>query len=267
MENALELIADGQHLQFLMLPEGEDPDTLVRKEGADAFRKRIDSAVPLSRFLFDRQSEGLDLNLPEHRGELRARAEPLLNKMPRSTLRDAMWHEMMRLCGSRNNWQSRQGSGNRDMGWRGDRKSRVVEDRVDVRLSKDSTLCLALLEAPEMATEVLAQAKQNRQWPQAARLSDWLAQNDIQSQRELTRALATQKDARDRFFNLFDGLEHIPARDSTLAAARELLSPNEEAARQQRVATLLRNLATLSPEQREELRTLSAGTLNPKDNG
>lgn len=267
MENALELIADGQHLQFLMLPEGEDPDTLVRKEGADAFSKRIDSAVPLSRFLFDRQSEGLDLNLPEHRGELRARAEPLLNKMPRSTLRDAMWHEMMRLCGSRNNWQSRQGNGNRDMGWRGDRKSRVVEDRVDVRLSKDSTLCLALLEAPEMATEVLAQAKQNRQWPQAARLSDWLAQNGIQSQRELTRALATQKDARDRFFNLFDGLEHIPARDRTLAAARELLSPNEEAARQQRVATLLRNLATLSPEQREELRTLSAGTLNPKDNG
>jgi DNA primase len=138
---------------------------------------------------------------------------------------------------------------------------------VDVRLSNDSTLCLALLEAPEMATEVLAQAKQNRQWPQAARFSDWLAQNRIQSQRELTRALATQKDARDRFFNLFDGLEHIPARDRTLAAARELLSPNEEAARQQRVATLLRNLATLSPEQREELRTLSAGTLNPKDDG
>ncbi len=38
MENALELMADGLHLQFLMLPEGEDPDTLVRKEGPDAFR-------------------------------------------------------------------------------------------------------------------------------------------------------------------------------------------------------------------------------------
>ena len=65
-------------------------------------------------------------------------------------------------------------------------------------------------------------------------------------------------------YNLFDELEHIPARESTLAAARELLSPNEEAARQQRLATLLRNLAQLSPEEREELRTLSAGTLNPK---
>src|SRR5690554_7181945 len=86
-------MADGLHLQFLMLPQGEDPDTLIRKEGAEAFRKRIDGATPLSRYLFDRQSEGLDLQLPEHRGELRARAEPLLNKMPRSTLRDAMWHE------------------------------------------------------------------------------------------------------------------------------------------------------------------------------
>ncbi len=109
MENALELMADGLHLQFLMLPEGEDPDTLVRKEGPDAFQKRIEGATPFSRYLFDRQSEGLDLQLPEHRGELRARVEPLLNKMPpRSTLRDAMWHEMLRLCGGRNQWQNRQ---------------------------------------------------------------------------------------------------------------------------------------------------------------
>ena len=98
MDNALELMADGLHLQFLMLPEGEDPDTLVRKEGSEAFQKRIDGATPFSRYLFDRQGEGLDLTLPEHRGELRARAEPLLNKMPKSTLRDAMWHEMLRLC-------------------------------------------------------------------------------------------------------------------------------------------------------------------------
>ncbi|MFO8141106.1 MAG: DNA primase [Marinobacter sp.] len=266
MENALELMADGLHLQFMILPQGEDPDTLVRKEGADAFQKRIEGATPLSRYLFDRQSEGLDLQQPEHRGELRARAEPLLNKMPRSTLRDAMWHEMLRLCGGRNQWQQRpQGKQNyKARGWRGERQNRPTEERIDVKLSKDSTLCLALLETPELATEVKALADSTRQLERAGRFAGWLLEQDIRTRKALVAGLATNKQARDRFYNLFDGLEHIPARDSTLAAARELLSPNEEAARQQRLATLLRNLATLTPEQRDELRTLSAGTLNPK---
>lgn len=266
MENALELMADGLHLQFLMLPQGEDPDTLVRKEGADAFQKRIEGATPFSRYLFDRQSEGLDLQQPEHRGELRARAEPLLNKMPRSTLRDAMWHEMLRLCGGRTQWQPRQ-QGNQNYktkGWRGERQNRPAEERIDVKLSKDSTLCLALLETPELATEIKALADSTRQLEQAGRFAGWLLEKDIRTRKALVAGLATNKQARDRFYNLFDGLEHVPARDSTLAAARELLSPNEEAARQQRLATLLRNLATLTPEQRDELRTLSAGTLNPK---
>jgi len=265
MENALELMTDGLHLQFLMLPEGEDPDTLVRKEGAEAFQERINRATPLSRYLFDRQSEGLDLQLPENRGELRARAEPLLNKMPRSTLRDAMWHEMLRLCGGRNQWQNRpQGQNSKARGWRNDNQRRPQEERIDVKLSKDSTLCLALLEAPELATEVKVLAQSTRQLEQSGRLAGWLLDNSIQTQKALITGLATDKQARDRFYHLFDELEHIPPRESTLAAARELLSPNEEAARQQRLASLLRNLATLSPEQREELRTLSAGTLNPK---
>jgi DNA primase len=258
MENALELMADGLHLQFLMLPDGEDPDTLVRKEGAEAFEKRVASATPLSRYLFDRQSEGLDLQLPEGRSELRARAEPLLNKMPRTTLRNAMWQEMLRLCGNGNQWQNR-GPGQKYRGWRGERSQRPTEERVEVKLSKDNTLCLALLEAPELAREVSTLAEGTRQLPRAGQLARWLQDNNIQTRKALVAGLAMDKQARDRFYNLFDGLEHIPARDSTLAAARELLTPNEEAARQQRLATLLRNLAKLSPEEREELRTLSGG--------
>ena len=72
--------------------------------------------------------------------------------------------------------------------------------------------------------------------------------------------MALDSAARERFYHLFDGIEHIPARESTLAAARELLSPNEEAARQQRLATLLRNLSNLTSEERQELRALSGGT-------
>jgi len=258
MDNALEMMADGMHLQFLMLPEGEDPDTLVRKEGSEAFQKRIDGATPLSRYLFDRQSEGLDLQLPEHRGELRARVEPLLNKMPKSTLRDAMWHEMLRLCGGRNQWQerTRKQGGN----WKDGRRDRVPEERVDVKLSKDSILCLALLEAPEMATEIVELSRSSRQYNQAREFASWVLKHEVRDRKSLIRGLAFDSQARDRFFHLFDGIEHIPARKSTLEAARELLSPNEEASRQQRLAALLRNFANLSAEERTELRTLSGGT-------
>lgn len=257
MDNALELIADGLHLQFLMLPQGEDPDTLVRKEGADAFQKRIEGATPLSRYLFDRQSEGLDLQLPEHRGELRARVEPLLNKMPKSTLRDAMWHEMLRLCGGRNQWQNR--PQNKGGQWKGERRDRVTEERIDVKLSKDSILCLALLEAPDMATEVTELSRGSRQFGQARNFASWILDQQVRDRKTLVRCLALDCQARDRFFHLFDGIEHIPARESTLAAARELLSPNEESSRQQRLAALLRNFSNLSTEERKELRALSSG--------
>ncbi|AZT82708.1 DNA primase [Marinobacter sp. NP-4(2019)] len=258
LENALELMADGLHLQFLMLPDGEDPDTLVRKEGPDAFKKRIEGATPLSRYLFDRQSEGLDLQLPEHRGELRARAEPLLSKMPRSTLRDAMWHEMLRLCGGRNDWQNRRPQNGQKRF--GERRDRIQEERIDVRLSKDSTLCLALLEAPDMASDVVELARQSRQFGQARSFADWILERQIRDRHNLVRTLATDKQARERFYRLFDGIEHIPSRESTLAGARELLTPNQEAARKQRLMSLLsakRSLADLTPEERQELKALS----------
>lgn len=255
MENALELMADGLHLQFLMLPEGEDPDTLVRKEGPDAFQQRIDSATPLSRFLFDRQSEGLDLQLPENRGELRARVEPLLNKMPRSTLRDAMWHEMLRLCGGRNQWQQRDQQPGR---WRDPRRDRVTEERIDVKLSKDSILCLGLLEAPELATEVVELARSSRQFEQAREFADWILASDISDRRALTRALALDTTARQRFFNLFDGIEHIPARDKTLANAQEILAPENETKLIQRKLAMVRSgeidLKSLSDDERQALK-------------
>jgi len=103
LENLLELLQDGMHIQFLMLPEGEDPDSLVRREEQDAFQQRIDEATPLSRLLFERQTQDLDLTLAEHRGELRSRVEPMLRRMPHSAMRDALWQELQRLTG-RTRW-------------------------------------------------------------------------------------------------------------------------------------------------------------------
>ncbi|WP_152208581.1 DNA primase [Marinobacter changyiensis] len=262
MENALELLTDGLHLQFLMMPEGEDPDTLVRQEGSEAFQKRVDGATPLSRYLFNRQSEGLDLNLPEHRGELRARVEPMLNKMPRCTLRDAMWHEMLRLCGGRRDWQSKtQNGGNKGYVYRnGERQTRIQEARVDVKLSRDIMVCQALLEAPEMASELLELCREDRQLHQAKGFAEWILTQQLRDKKRLITALATDSVARTRFFRLFDGIEHLPSRENALAGAREMLTPNKEATHKQRLTALLtekRSISDLTEAERQELQQLS----------
>jgi DNA primase len=60
LENSLAQLQDGKQLKFLFLPDGEDPDTYVRKHGKEAFEKALSASVPLSRFLLDElSSKGL----------------------------------------------------------------------------------------------------------------------------------------------------------------------------------------------------------------
>ena len=52
-------------LRFMFLPDGEDPDTLVRKEGKEAFEARMEQAMPLSAFLFNSLMPQVDLSTPD----------------------------------------------------------------------------------------------------------------------------------------------------------------------------------------------------------
>ena len=53
LESALPLLEDGREARFALIPEGEDPDALVRREGADAFRQRLAQTPPAAEFLLD----------------------------------------------------------------------------------------------------------------------------------------------------------------------------------------------------------------------
>ena len=88
LENALPALRDGVGAKFLFLPDGEDPDSLVRKEGAAMFRARIDAdSVPLADQLFKHLSEALNLASIEGRTQLATVALPLLMTMPESLFR------------------------------------------------------------------------------------------------------------------------------------------------------------------------------------
>jgi DNA primase len=82
LETSLPVMFDGRTAKFLFLPEGEDPDTLVREVGSDKFLRLVQSATPISDFLFESVSEGLDVESLDGRARLSKLAAPMINRMP-----------------------------------------------------------------------------------------------------------------------------------------------------------------------------------------
>lgn len=90
LETALPLLRDGRQANFLFLPEGEDPDSLVRKEGKDAFEQRLDSVVTLSDYFFEQVIARVNGRSLDGRARLVEQARILLEKLPDSVFRDMM---------------------------------------------------------------------------------------------------------------------------------------------------------------------------------
>ncbi|OUR60075.1 DNA primase [Colwellia sp. 39_35_sub15_T18] len=94
MENALPLIRDGFSLKFVFVPDGEDPDSLIREKGQQAFETILAQAMPLSKFLFDHLMSQVDMNSLEGRAALVESFQPYLAKLPESVLKDAIINDI-----------------------------------------------------------------------------------------------------------------------------------------------------------------------------
>ena len=90
LETSLPLMLDGRSARFLFLPEGEDPDTLVRDIGSEKFLRLIQTATPISDFLFDSASEGLELDTLDGKARLSKLAAPMINRMPQGGFKALM---------------------------------------------------------------------------------------------------------------------------------------------------------------------------------
>ncbi|MDI5935504.1 DNA primase [Halomonas kalidii] len=99
LETVLPLMIDGRQARFLFLPEGEDPDTLVRREGPEAFQDRITCASPLSEFLFDQAAAGRDLARMEDRERYASQVLTALGRLPEGVLKSLMLSELSRRTG------------------------------------------------------------------------------------------------------------------------------------------------------------------------
>ncbi len=99
LNTALPLMRDGREVRFLFLPEGEDPDTMIRKEGAEAFENRVRDSLPLSRFLFDHLTQQVDMATPAGRAKLSELAAPLLDRLPNGVFQALMRKDLNDLVG------------------------------------------------------------------------------------------------------------------------------------------------------------------------
>jgi DNA primase len=90
LQNVLPEAQEGREIRFLFLPEGEDPDTLVGKEGREAFEQRIAGALPLSEYLLAQLRSEVDLGHADGRARYVALARPLLAR-----LGDGVYRELL----------------------------------------------------------------------------------------------------------------------------------------------------------------------------
>ena len=99
LESVLPRMKDGRQAFFLFLPDGEDPDTIVRKEGAEAFDERLKQATPLSQFFFDELTREINLGTLDGKARLAERAKPMLAQIPDGAFGDLMKQQLGVLTG------------------------------------------------------------------------------------------------------------------------------------------------------------------------
>ncbi|SUZ85208.1 uncharacterized protein METZ01_LOCUS38062 [marine metagenome] len=99
LEIALPLLESGRQVSFLFLPDGEDPDSVVRDQGADTFRTLIESATPLPDLLFDTLLNQTDLTRMDGKARLATLARPLVSRVPEGPLRELMQQRLSDLTG------------------------------------------------------------------------------------------------------------------------------------------------------------------------
>jgi len=99
LESVLPRMKDGRQAFFLFLPDGEDPDTIVRKEGADGFAQRLQQAMPLSEFFYNELGKDVNLGTLDGKARLAERCKPWLAQIPDGAFGDLMRQRLTELTG------------------------------------------------------------------------------------------------------------------------------------------------------------------------
>jgi len=88
VERALPLLRPGQSLRFALLPDGQDPDDLLKSDGRSAMERVLEKAVPLVDMLWQREVQAAPLSTPEDKAGLKDRIYAALREIKHDSVRD-----------------------------------------------------------------------------------------------------------------------------------------------------------------------------------
>jgi DNA primase len=168
----LPAIQPGRTARFALLPEGKDPDDLVRADGPDAFRAVLAEARPLAELLWMRETAGGVYDTPERRAELERRLREITSRIRDESVRFHYQQDMRERAQSffgaqRGGGRERGGSGQGGAGRQGGQWSRagaahrsaiteslgrsaLVKRAGEVMSVKEATIIVALVNHPAL---------------------------------------------------------------------------------------------------------------------
>jgi DNA primase len=169
---ALPLLEAGRGLRFALMPEGKDPDDLLRAEGPAAVRRVLEAAMPMVDLLWRRETEGRVFDSPERRAALDRRLaektalirDPVLKGHYMQALKDLRW-EMFRAArgqagagrtakAGRRPWGGPGGAGAPSPPRETTRRSRLAAEGAGTALDmRQSVILVALLRQPDLVPE------------------------------------------------------------------------------------------------------------------
>ncbi|WP_373635606.1 DNA primase [Yoonia sp. SS1-5] len=96
---ALPLLEAGQSLRFALMPEGMDPDDVLKAQGVGAMQKLLDRAIPMVQLLWQRETDGKSFDSPERkaaldkalRDKIKLIADPSIRSHYGQAIKDLRW--------------------------------------------------------------------------------------------------------------------------------------------------------------------------------
>lgn len=165
MHTCLPLLKDGLQARFLFLPDGEDPDSLVGKEGKQAFEQRLNACPHLPEFLIAHTKESVNFDTIDGKARFDQLIAPLVHKLPQGMLRELIEDEISKQLGRKSvaleklkqqpdDAQPNQVPPKKHQYSQGENQKKLaIQPSLDLSLIVEKAL-LALLQSPQFAQEV-----------------------------------------------------------------------------------------------------------------
>ena len=97
VQDAFPCLKDGRQIKVMLLPQGEDPDSLIQHIGLESFENLIQNALVLSSYFFETLCKDIDLNVAEGRAKLLLDATPHIEKIPIGFFKEMMVSRLKKL--------------------------------------------------------------------------------------------------------------------------------------------------------------------------